>query len=333
MFYFCYFDEKKRKNTTIKALYNGKVAFLARANRNEIESYFADNSMNKSFINDIDIISHEHKHQNLFMYTFSGKILSGFCVVSRFMYLVFNKVNFIKRYYKLRSIFYLNMHVLHEEIVDNLLLSGDQQVLKADIIKIKKQNKIVIEKWKKYKLYPNAFSLLLCWIWGQLFGSSFTIVHGEWKKEKWDERWISRGFVNNVKRIEKNDNFIVIILKKIMNNVRIERWFKNNIDTDWKWMLVKFKTEYELVIDNREYIMKNYNMEPDDYYDTYLNKILFFVSQWCRLNKSDLIFFTSDLFTTIKNFIKTNKIVSYKSEWLDMKGFRKFINFFYLHGN
>lgn len=317
MFYFGFYG----KTSVPIAIYNGRTAFVRRASPKEAEAYFDGQLKNGELFRSIE---HEHKHQSLFLLTKTGRLISGLRLVARYKSHLSKNGNSIFNYYLARSVFYIYMYKTHENFVDHNTTEDMLKRKKEMSLKLKEIDKQVLDVWgKKYLIkFKWPFNFILE-ILGYEFCRHFCIVTGSFNGGKWVESWSARtGFINDRCNIRSDDGVYSKLLKKYSQYLQIEHWISNKLETDWRWILHKFKAEHK--------VAKSELGWNDEQFDLYMTSILCFATNWSKMSSVELLKRIAD---AIWSYINTGIQPKAEDEFYEEPGFRKTINFFYLHGN
>ncbi len=312
---------------SITAIYNGRTAFVPGAGEDEVRRFLQNETIDSDLYRKL---YHELCHQNLFLITESGHLLSGFRFIARLFWKAKHNVKYVNLYYRARTIFYVNMREVHERIVEEIENSENKNriELSPNLSTIIKENDSkIIKQWQDDGVNLSIIMHITLKKLGELMSRNFSIVCGRVVDGEWKESWVSNGGIVNDRETKRPGQGIgVTMLKWLAAPFQIENWFKNTIDqkieSDWRWLQIKFTEEYKATVCKGIWDKASF--------DDYMFCSLRFAAKWSEFRSYKYFF---EIVASINSAVYQDKNQEINQNWLNEPTFHKFINFFYLHGN
>jgi len=332
----------KNKGNSIGALYSGRFAFIPHARISSlIKLVRQDDSKNedidkRSIIekNIEEFYKEEFEHSRLMLFCKSGLILSGLRWLTRLAWGVSKSKKRIYDYYKLRTIFYYYMYPIHEDIVKRNLNCNISKInWKAIKNEINAMDKLVINKWLSSLSIPFRISFVLLYplfyLIGWSFARSFTLISIELINGEIVTKNISKNSIINTSGSIGLAS--PILIQRVLNLLKIECYFKNNLNSDWVWMINKFRAERETL--ENLIITKDSSIQQTGLifnYEVYVKSIFEFVERWVCF-EGKMIGMIIERIILSGNY--PDELPKILKKYEQDKRLRYLVNFFYLHGN
>jgi len=340
----------------VRAIYNGRLAFLHCESRRELDalaSLRGENdfrllwkppvkSENKASGMLAEILAHEYVHKHIFSRSSVGLMLNGWRFWARAKYLFGGSEDAVTNYYRARTVYFQHTRDDHEDIVaqvegvgksaaHNRIDRFEQLVDEQYADRIASVDETVLSQWAEMSILPSWHLRKLYIATGKRLQKDFAVVVSyRDEKKKWHETWLAdAGLLNDVKEHRKGETQLARSLKKLLNRIRLEPLSeKQTFDTDLRWFLLGQRAQCEV-------LQSHYGLKFEDIKKRILATMLPFIMEWSGLplSQQSLIYtMGEDVYGLSPDKFRENWDAKIK-EWREDIQFRKFINFFYLHGN
>ena len=333
-----YFTHRFSGVMALKGVYNGRFSFIAGVLKEELEAVFeriVRGGETGGGDDDVAVaaVREEFEHKKLYNFCLTGLLLNGLRWVARVFWSVLKGRRMAEYYYEMRTLFFAVMYPVHESMVDpacTLTLKEKRKV-------IRRADWVVLRLWFRrpltWALVPVAWVI---WGIGRLFAGSFTIIHVHYVDGRLVERnYAEKGIVNQVGNVGEVDH---LWIARFIAKLRIEKLFRVKDQRDWEWMLMKFGVEgriWQTALDEQKLAIRKIGLTDIKYtdwtkFEDYLQKILSFVSEWVTIDSAVQI---AVITQAILKGTGTHSVPRPTGKRWKSPEYKKFVNYFYLHGN
>jgi hypothetical protein len=326
-----YFTFLERKSGALRAIYNGRFAFLREFPPDvALRVKLADPARDAAQIDregvSVDALkslSEEEKHKALFLHCASGLFLNGMRFLVRVVWLVRKRERLPRLYYRFRTQFFLGMYDTHEELAGLLQRDEENATEKAALeAKIAAEDQRLLVQWREilgrrfWALKPVAVFI------GQLLSRHFAVVTVDAKSlEKTATNVASGGLFNTSGSFGKREGWRI---ERILVWLRPEAWLQLSEPQLWRWMILKFQEE------RREIFRQVGNSRhAEEIYASYVQKIIVFLSLYMEVEDQLSVFWLEKLLLNVE----ASAAQTPPASWLGKKEIFAMVEFFYGHGN
>ena len=265
-----------------------------------------------------------------------GLLINGWRVWARICHLVFKDQATVAKYYRARAIYMKETRDYQEKIVE---LSSRQDVLTLGELEeriqvyrdtIEETDLKICAIWAREEATPPISLQPLLTYLGKKLQENFAIVTSYLDTDgQWREEWIADGgLLNDVKGPDQPHHQGKQNLRKWLNKIRPEPLSrKQTILTDLAWLRIGMSTQRKIL--NKVYGLSDRKIQAD-----YIIPSTIFASHWSGKELSLHVTFNliqAAAFKTESDFNREWK--SFVGVRAQNRALKKFINFFYLHGN
>lgn len=323
-----YFTFSEKKNGAVRAIYNGRFAFLLEFPPDvalQIDLAKPDRERPAHVHGDaLKSLSEEERHQDLFLRCESGLFLNGFRFLVRLAWLVRKRERLPRLYYRLRTQFFLGMYEMHEELAALLLEREGESDPRFEALKkrVAAEDNRLLAQWKKelgrdlWLLKPIAVVL------GRLLSRHFAVVTVDTSHPgRTATNVASGGWLNTSGSFGQRPSRRI---ERILTWLRPEAWTQISEMEVWRWMILKFQEE-------RREILRQItdSLRAEELYTSYVQRILAFLSLYMEVKDQLSVFQLEKLLLNVE----TPAAQAPPAAWLSRKDIFAVVEFFYGHGN
>jgi len=326
-----YFTKIADRSRSIRAIYSGRFAFIPAIGAGEAEHLMTAVRGKPSptpirLPGLVDAFEEEFRHARLALQCDSGLTLSGLRVWARLLWATRRSEPWVETYYRLRTLFYLRMYEPQEEVVEVEMRrksDGENMDVESGLAKVAHADLAVRRQWRALMLGRQRVAWTVMKPFFRLLGfvmaRHFTVVTLEWEENRLLETNVARGGLINT-----SGSFGAepgSLYRRLLSRLRIEHHWPNDMTSDWRWMLLKFRVEREMLQRSRSVEWR---------FEDYTRRVFAFVETWARLDDIGPAMYLDRL---VNDPSGSGRQGTPPRGWEKDPRRRKLVNFFYMHGN
>jgi hypothetical protein len=269
---------------TPKALYNGRFAFVRGVSQGQVQEYLQTDK--SSIPNALSAIAHEHHHQNVFLLTKTGAVLSGYRQFVRVFFGISRQSALVGDYYRARAIFFIQMQQFHEEVVRGAKSAQEIGLSPSQESDMMRRDVWVKNAWRNHKLRIRLFPWSVLESIGKMYAKPFAVVAGADAEGVWQGTWVAeKGTVNDLASKRSNDTLRDKVSRHVLPWLHVERWFPNDVDSNWRWLLAKAKAEHSIYQAEKYHLQFPKYHDHDSLFADDLFRTVCFAASWAGANE------------------------------------------------
>lgn len=338
----------------IQATYNGRLSFLRLEDWKtllEIDQYKRGNDFDSLWTANADadecaeidrifpILLHEYAHKQTFRYSKLGLVLTGWRFWARVKHLYFQPQSAVRKYYIGRALYMMETEKYQEKLVYEIEALGAKSQLskqqfsefvkKKYLARILLTDKHILTLWKTNRCLPSLLNRALFYFIGSILQKDFAIVASSLDPSgNWKEMWISDGGVLNEVKIQRATESRQRRFRKwVFNKLRPEPLSKRQTPfTDLRWLGIAVRSQCD--------VLRKVYKESETELQSRLVQVTEFVLQWANVTNHE-----QQLYAMMED-AAVMELEDFLSLWeprieklFPDDKIKKFMNFFYLHGN
>ena len=289
-----------------------------------------------------EILAHEYTHKRIFALSETGLMLNGYRFLVRAKYLLTGRMNSVKKYYRMRTIYLMETRPYHEHLahaIDEELGSGissidlafrktvDSQYAST----IQTQEDTIQKSWQDIGGQLPPYLRKICTRLGRWFQENFAVMHSfrNLSGEIEHGGFADQGISNDLGTARPGDTYTSRLKKFLLQHlVALPLFRKESFDSYFEWYWLGQRTQFET-------LQQQYQVTYDQFRDETMGRNALFIMEWAGVPgpmQSTLIQITEDtLILNRADFMERWRTTL--NQWKHNPYVTRYFCFFYLHGN